>query len=310
MNQILVKGIPTLEAMVSKNLTRPDNVFCSSSLVDTVLKCGTDPGKRPPHTDYMPIATTVDVSFTPGEVQPCWNFRAAESGECETELQRVLAELPAPKTLMTEEEFQQAVVGLTSAILRAVDKAVPVFKKTPYTKSWWNDDIRRKRKEMRRAWRKAVRFRDDRNPISYVLYQSARNAYAEAIEDAKKAHWKCWVEDTDSINILVANRMVTTVYGDRGKTRLPSLKSKKENGETETHKSNGSKAALLHKGFFPTAKATYGIGSAYANPKFTFKEIQDVQIIQAIQQLSLFKAPGYSGLANALLKKFPEILAP
>jgi hypothetical protein len=57
-----------------------------------------------------------------------------------------------------EEEFQQAVAGLTSAILRAVEKAVPVFKKTPYTKCWWNDDIREKRKEMRRAWRKAVRL--------------------------------------------------------------------------------------------------------------------------------------------------------
>jgi hypothetical protein len=62
------------------------------------------------------------------------------------------------------------VAGLTNTILRAVDKAVPVFKKTPYTKRWWNDDIGRKRKEMRRAWRKVVRFRDDRNHISYVLY--------------------------------------------------------------------------------------------------------------------------------------------
>jgi hypothetical protein len=60
---------------------------------------------------------------------------------------------------------------------------------------------------------------------------------------------------------------------------LPSLKSKKEDGEMETHKSNGSKVALLHKGFFPTAKTIYSIGGAYVNPKFPFEEIQDVQII-------------------------------
>jgi hypothetical protein len=86
MNQILPKGILTLEATVSKNLTRPGNVFCLSSLVDAVLKCGRDPGKRPPCTDHMPIATTVDVSFTPGEVQLHWKFRAVEWDKCETEL--------------------------------------------------------------------------------------------------------------------------------------------------------------------------------------------------------------------------------
>ena len=29
MEMVLPKGIPTLEAMVMKNWTRPDNVFCS-----------------------------------------------------------------------------------------------------------------------------------------------------------------------------------------------------------------------------------------------------------------------------------------
>ena len=34
MYMALLKGIPTLELMATKNWTRPDNIFCSGSLVD------------------------------------------------------------------------------------------------------------------------------------------------------------------------------------------------------------------------------------------------------------------------------------
>ena len=58
----LPKGIPTLKHMVSKCLSRPDNVFCSNSLVNYVLKCDTMPERQPGKTDHYPIATTLELA--------------------------------------------------------------------------------------------------------------------------------------------------------------------------------------------------------------------------------------------------------
>ena len=45
-DMVLPKDILTLEAKLTKNWTQPDNVFCSTSLVDLVVSCNTDPKWR------------------------------------------------------------------------------------------------------------------------------------------------------------------------------------------------------------------------------------------------------------------------
>ena len=55
MYMALPKDMPTLESMSTKNWTRPDNVFCSTGLVDSVVCCTMDPGLRGPRTDHVPI---------------------------------------------------------------------------------------------------------------------------------------------------------------------------------------------------------------------------------------------------------------
>ena len=48
MYMALPKDIPTLESMSTKNWTRPDNVFCSTGLADSVICCTMSPGLRGP----------------------------------------------------------------------------------------------------------------------------------------------------------------------------------------------------------------------------------------------------------------------
>ena len=55
MEMLLPKDVPTLEAMVTKTWTHPDNVFGSDNLGDKVIYCTTDPWLRGPGTDHMPI---------------------------------------------------------------------------------------------------------------------------------------------------------------------------------------------------------------------------------------------------------------
>jgi endonuclease/exonuclease/phosphatase family metal-dependent hydrolase len=55
MAMALPRDIPTLRALRSKNFTRPDNVFCSASLLPAYTTGTTDPAKMPPKTDHFPV---------------------------------------------------------------------------------------------------------------------------------------------------------------------------------------------------------------------------------------------------------------
>jgi hypothetical protein len=74
MEMMLPKGLPTLEVMSTKNWTRPDNVFCSANLVDKIIRCDTDPSRRGPGADHVPIVTTVELPITQTGSNPLRNL--------------------------------------------------------------------------------------------------------------------------------------------------------------------------------------------------------------------------------------------
>jgi len=60
----LLKDIPTLEAMLTKNWTRPDNIFCTEHMEGLIVSCSTDPRLQGPGTDHMPILTVAELALT------------------------------------------------------------------------------------------------------------------------------------------------------------------------------------------------------------------------------------------------------
>ncbi|OBZ68140.1 hypothetical protein A0H81_12023 [Grifola frondosa] len=70
LEMVLPQGIPTLEAVRTKNLTRPDNVFCSDSITNAIISCSTAPELRPTKTDHMPIHTTIDLTIEAQQNSP------------------------------------------------------------------------------------------------------------------------------------------------------------------------------------------------------------------------------------------------
>lgn len=56
----LLKDIPTLESMSTRNWTQPDNIFCSTSLSDSVMSCMMDPQLRGPGMDHVPILMALE----------------------------------------------------------------------------------------------------------------------------------------------------------------------------------------------------------------------------------------------------------
>jgi hypothetical protein len=75
---------------------------------------------------------------------------------------------------------------------------------------------------------------------------------------------------------------------------------------------NKEKSRLLYNSFFPTpsALAEPEQGSRYLWPKFQIEEVTDSQIHWAIWKLSPYKAPGPSGISNAILTHCWDDLVP
>jgi endonuclease/exonuclease/phosphatase family metal-dependent hydrolase len=61
MAMALPKGLPTLKHMVSKRYSRPDNVFSTDNLADSVIVCNTVPQLQPTKTDHFPIKIELSI---------------------------------------------------------------------------------------------------------------------------------------------------------------------------------------------------------------------------------------------------------
>jgi endonuclease/exonuclease/phosphatase family metal-dependent hydrolase len=108
MTMPLPKGIPTLQHMVSKLFSRPDNVFCSAELQEMVTKCDTDISMRPPCTDHFPIATHITLMQTRTSGVNNYNFRDADWERFRKKLTENLDKFPLPAEIDTETDLNSA----------------------------------------------------------------------------------------------------------------------------------------------------------------------------------------------------------
>src|SRR5882724_7269334 len=60
----LLKDVLTLHMLASGNYTRPNNVFISSSLTDTIVHCKTLPEECLARSDHIPITTHFNIRLT------------------------------------------------------------------------------------------------------------------------------------------------------------------------------------------------------------------------------------------------------
>ncbi len=62
MEMALPGQIPTLQHMVTKKWSRPDNVFCTEHTLPLITECSTRPQERPVGTGHIPIVTILNVT--------------------------------------------------------------------------------------------------------------------------------------------------------------------------------------------------------------------------------------------------------
>ncbi|KAF8804018.1 hypothetical protein BYT27DRAFT_7060681, partial [Phlegmacium glaucopus] len=102
------------------------------------------------------------------------------------------------------------------------------------------------------------------------------------------------------------------------KTRVPALiTSNQEGNKTEMQccpnmQDNKGKSKLLHEVFFYPQVEEHGVdpNHLYPAPAFEFEAITDQQIERVAKSLSLYKAPGLSGIQNAVLTHCADMLSP
>jgi exonuclease III len=307
MKMALPKGQPTLEHMVTKRYSRPDNVWCTEELSDLIIRCEVDPSIRPPATDHFPIATYIDLPQERSVQKISYNFRATDWEDFQENLAIRLLEIPPPQPITSEQQFREAAEGLTAVIQDTIRTRVPENKPCPFSKRWWNNDLSRQKTDIKKLSRLAYKFRALPDHASHTELRKARNAYGEAIIEAKREHWEEFLENAAEQDLWTANQYFKEPTGDGGRSRIPTLKIPGEaaDGPPQEINTNEGKAEILAKIFFPKKPDQSRVPENYDYPEplpppppVTLEQIE-----RHVKRLSPFKASGPDEIPNVVLQK-------
>ena len=137
--------------------------------------------------------------------------------------------------------------------------------------------------------------------------------YRKAIISAKRAHWEEYLKSMTANDILTANKYLKSPVGDGGMPRIPTLKTKNEEGIKVKINANEDKAKIFAKTFFPPPPPIQ------QDPEATQDDYLDLlldppppdkeQIESAIRRLSPYKAAGPDRIPSIVLQKCLPTLA-
>lgn len=308
----LPRDKPTLQSTSSGNWTRPDNVFCTTHTLDSFTLCDTAPRRHPPCTDHVPIYSTLDLPIPRASTTITFNFQDVDWDEFHGTLRMNLAKFPEPVTITSEEQFQAATANLKTAISTTIKQKVPKTKQSPHMKRWWTKELTLMMKQKNKLSDISYRMRGLPEHPSHEEHRCYRNQVTEAIRKTKHEHWIDYLEELDQESVYNANHYITTPYGDEGRSSVPVLKVKNEEGNLIEAITNDEKSKALANAFFPPPPDNSSIPPDYdyPDPITPFTRITEEQIARAISNTSSYKAPGPDGICNIVFKRASAILTP
>ena len=308
----LPKGIPTLQHMVSKNYSRPDNFFGSATLRSYVDKCSTDPARQPTCTDHFPIVTTLSLPQKRVDTSPGYNFRDVDWDEFRRKFQGELEAIPEPCRVRTEGQLVVAVEALMGALVDTVSACVPKSKKRSGAKRWWSKDLRKMRKRLNRLRELSHRYRALTHHHSHREFKKLSNEYGEAILAAKRQHWTTYLEELTAEGIWGANRYLREPVGDGGSPRIPTLRVKGADGTEAKVSDNNEKAKVFVEAFFPPPPPHSSVPDNYSYPAPLPDppQLTEERIHEQLRRLSPYKAPGPDGIPNVVLQRCSDLVVP
>lgn len=313
MEMALPKDIPTLRALNTRNLTRPDNVFISHPLIDALTYCNTEPEKQPVNTDHFPIIVKIDTSVTIHEEQQRFNFKGTDWDEFRKMLKAKLDKIPKTKTIHSVDDFDQMLISLDRAVHETIEKVVPKAKFSPHTKRWWSDELKKLKKTVTKKGRKAYNQRFNPGHPAHGEYKRLRNEYTTAIREAKLNHWTEWLESLNGTTVWTAAKYANSDPTDASRARVPNLKAKLRGSNEEiTATTNDLKSRMFYEALFPEKPPQDETldSATYPEPKWEFKPISNKQIKRAIDNMPPYKATAPDTAPNCVLKEAKQLLLP
>ena len=312
MEMALPKGAPTLQHMRTKKYSRPDNVFCTATMRPYITKCEVKAQIRPTSTDHFPIVTHIDLPQARIRPDPSYNFRTADWEEFRKTLKEKLDAIPRPAPILDPNQLADAGNSLTRALQETIEEKITKSKPRPDAKRWWNGDLTAMRKELNRLRSKSYRNRAIANHPSHRELRKKSRTYGKAIISAKRTHWEEYLEEMTTEDIWTANKYIKNPVGDGGVPRIPTIKTRDNNGNTLEINDNKDKANIFSKTFFPPPPALQEGDEAiheYPAPLPEPPPPDKDQLAKVIRKLAPYKAPGPDGIPNIVLQKCYELLA-
>jgi hypothetical protein len=155
-------------------------------------------------------------------------------------VQTILQPLPE---IRSKEELKQVAEQLISATTTALDLHVPSANPSPYSKRWFNPELKaqqRKINQVRRRWQESCAARESYHPYTMALFTEMRlkrRAWTRAIEKAKATHWREFLDNAAKRHLWKAASYINSQesYGN-----IPPLKA-----ATGDVSDNRDKAKLL-----------------------------------------------------------------
>lgn len=146
---------------------------------------------------------------------------------------------------------------------------------------------------------------------SHRLRKEKVAEYNKAIKTTKKDHWVNWLEEAMGNDLWIANKYIANLTGDGGKTRIPTLVTKDDEGNTTTAASNEGKSEIFAKTLFPPPPPRSAVPPdfIYPEPAAPWTDVTEEQLCKSIAKLSPYKAPGPDSMANIVFQCCP-ILQP
>ena len=242
--------------------------------------------------------------------RPSYNFREANWDDFKKKLKAKLDLTQNPRQIISQDQLTAAVDQLTSAIQDTIKESVVKSKPRPDAKRWWNGDLKKMKKELSRLRSALFSFRAITNHPSHEELRIKNNQYGDLIVQAKRQHWINYLEEMTAADIWTANKFIKEPAGDGGCPRIPTLKTRNEQGAEILVNDNEDKATSFAKTFFPPPPDIPEDLEHfdYPEPLPDPPQISGEQIQRHIAKLSPYKAHGPDGIPNVVLQRCADII--
>ena len=182
-------------------------------------------------------------------------------------LQLKLRRIRNEPAITNEEQLNKAAKILTKALQETTKEVVKLSRPKLDTKRWWNNDLKKTKKELNRLRSKSYSYRTLTHHPSHRELKTKNREYREAIIQAKRTHWTNYLEEMTANEMWTANKYIKELAGNGGNPGIPTLKAKDTAGNNISVNNNKGKAKLFAKAFFPPPPPTENDYTDYNYPE-------------------------------------------